>query len=176
MPPRGLFFHTWKCNKKGCNHFLLQSPTSRERRYFHLRKKNKQAIINVDTRCHKHIVPEKGIKANREAWIRKGHTTSSPDDWHLPFLESYLHLDYKENNHSSAEKGEGAATTMTNIKERRRKEVLPFSLSLQILWWSFVYYGYAQKVIRGTEIQNQRIPKDHGLKKSQEPRRKKTLP
>ena len=60
------------------------------------------------------------------------------------------------------------ATTTTsycNINERRRKEALLFSLSLQSLQWSFVYYGYTQ-----------RVPKNHGLKNSQEPGREKTLP
>ena len=71
------------------------------------------------------------------------------------------------------------ATTTTsycNINERRRKEALLFSLSLQSLQWSFVYYRYAQRVPREIEIQNQGIPKNHGLKNSQEPGREKTLP
>lgn len=60
-------------------------------------------------------------------------------------------------------------------KERRRKEVLPFSLSLQILWKSFAYYEYAQRVLKEAGIPNQRILKNHGLKQSQEPGKKKTL-
>ena len=53
---------------------------------------------------------------------------------------------------------------------------LPFSLSLQILWKSFAYYEYAQRVLKEAGIPNQRILKNHGLKQSQEPREKKTLP
>ena len=77
---------------------------------------------------------------------------------------------------SLVSKEEMTAIILTSEKERRRKEVLPFSLSLQILWRSFAYYEYTQRVLRGAGIQNQRILKDHGLKKSQEPRKKKTLP
>ena len=69
-----------------------------------------------------------------------------------------------------------SATRWTSEKERRRKEVLPFSLSLQILWKSFAYYEYAQRVLKGAGIQNQRSLKNHGLKQSQEPGKKKTLP
>ena len=61
-------------------------------------------------------------------------------------------------------KEEIIAIIRTSEKERRRKEVLPFSLSLQILWKSFAYYEYAQRVLMGAEIQNQRILKNHGLK------------
>ena len=58
-----------------------------------------------------------------------------------------------------------------NDKHKREKKerglaLLSLSLSLQILWWSVVYYEYAQRVLRGIEIQNQKIPKDCGLKKS----------
>ena len=45
-------------------------------------------------------------------------------------------------------------------KKRRRKEALSFSLSLQILQWSFVYYGYAQRVLREIGVWNQRKSKD----------------
>ena len=51
------------------------------------------------------------------------------------------------------------------LQNERRKEALPFSLSLQGLQASFAYYGYAQ-----------RVPKNHGPKYSQEPGKKKTLP
>ena len=53
---------------------------------------------------------------------------------------------------------------------------MPFSLSLQILWKSFAYYEYAQRVLKEARIPNQRILKNHGLKQSQEPGEKKTLP
>ena len=51
------------------------------------------------------------------------------------------------------------------LQNERRKEALPFSLSLQGLQASFAYYGYAQ-----------RVPKNHGPKYSQELGKKKTLP
>ena len=55
-------------------------------------------------------------------------------------------------------------TTNCNIKERRRKEALPFSLSLSLqgLQASFAYYGYAQRVL-----------KNHGPKYSQVPGKKR---
>ena len=43
----------------------------------------------------------------------------------------------------------------SELQNERRKEALPFSLSLQGLQASFAYYGYAQ-----------RVPKNHGPKYS----------
>ena len=43
----------------------------------------------------------------------------------------------------------------SELQNERRKEALPFSLSLQGLQASFAYYGYAQ-----------RVPKNHGPKNS----------
>ena len=70
------------------------------------------------------------MKSKRQkARIKKNHTTSSPDDWLLPFLGSDFCLDCKKKKKKSLISLKRMITTNCNIKERRRKETLPFSLS-----------------------------------------------
>ena len=105
---------------------------------------------------HKYTAPEKSGSKQKKAQTKEGHTISSLDDWLLLLLRSDLCLDCKEEIiiHQLKEKGRDTITAMNycKIKERRRKEALSFSLSLHILQWSFVYYEYAQKVLRETGV------------------------
>ena len=84
-------------------------------------------------KTYKYTEPEKSGSKQKEAQTEEGHTTSSPDDWLLPLLGSDLRLDCKEKIiiHQLKEKGRDTVTVMNHykIKERRKKEVLPFSLS-----------------------------------------------
>ena len=76
------------------------------------------------------------MKSKRQkARIKKNHTTSSPDDWLLPFLGSDLRLDCKKKKKQKQKtliSSKRMITTNCNIKERIRKEALPFSLSLSL--------------------------------------------
>ena len=107
-------------------------------------------------KTHKYTASEKSGSKQKKAQIKEGQTTSSSDDWHLPLLGFDLCLDCKEKItiHQLKKKGKDTVTAMNycKIEERRRKEALPFSLSLQILKWSFVYYRYAQMVLRETGV------------------------
>ena len=84
--------------------------------------------------------------------------------------------DVKSKKMKAADVGESTGGVEIGSEARRRKEVLPFSLPLQILWKSFIYYEYAQRVLKEAGIPNQRILKNHGLRQSQEPGEKKALP
>ena len=54
----------------------------------------------------------------QKARIKENHTTSSPNDWLLPFLGSNLRLDCKENNHSLVQENNNKLQHKREKKER----------------------------------------------------------
>ena len=65
-------------------------------------------------------------RKQQKARIKENHTTSSPDDWLLPFLGFDLRLDYKENNHSFVQENNNK---LQHKREKKEKGLALFSLS-----------------------------------------------
>ena len=70
-------------------------------------------------------------RKQQKARIKENHTTSSPDDWLLPFLGFDLRLDYKENNHSFVQENNNKLQHKREKKERGLA-ILSLSLSLSL--------------------------------------------